>query len=240
LLFQQYLKDHDYIVIPTDKNLGTAVVTRKWFIDGGFSLLNDPLNYQEIDEYERTEILDHTYANVLAVADIAQKYLEHQQLADFLWSKIPNLDEIPDRSNAQADPEEVLPKREDYPVPKFYGVPKIHKQPVKFHPIIPCHSAMQNPAAKYVSKMLKPLLTERPFLLRSSKDFAQKLSTLQIPRHQKIWLVAGDIVAYYPTIPKDKCISIVKRMWLDFLKETISLQEKNLFLKCLNCEGVGA
>jgi hypothetical protein len=231
---RQYLLDHDYIVIPTDKNLGTAVVTRKWFIEGGFSLLNDPLNYREIDSDERTEILDNTYVRVLVVAEKAQKFLEHPQLADFLRSKIPHPDNLPDRSDPNADPDKVLPKPSEYNVPQFYGVPKIHKQPVKFRPIIPCHSAMQNPAAKYVSKMLKPLLAERPYLLRSSKDFAQKLSTLRIPRHQKIWLVTGDIVAYYPTIPKDKCINIVRKWWLDSVKDTTSFRERELFTLCLN------
>jgi hypothetical protein len=81
---QQYLKDKDYIIIPTDKNLGTVVVTQKWFIEGGFSLLNDPVNYREIDTNERTRILDNTYVHVLVAADKALNHLEHPQLAAFL------------------------------------------------------------------------------------------------------------------------------------------------------------
>ena len=46
----------------------------------------------------------------------------------------------------------VVAGKEEYPVPRFYGIPKIHKYPVKFRPIIPCHSVVFNPAAKFISK----------------------------------------------------------------------------------------
>ena len=32
--------------------------------------------------------------------------------------------------------------KEKYNVPIFYGIPKIHKEPVKMRPIMPCHSAV--------------------------------------------------------------------------------------------------
>ena len=46
----------------------------------------------------------------------------------------------------------VIKKGEKHIIPTFYSISKIHKQPVKMRPIIPCHSAIINPAAKYISK----------------------------------------------------------------------------------------
>jgi hypothetical protein len=77
------------------------------------------------------------------------------------------------------------------------------------------------------------MLAERPFLLRSSKDLAQKLATLRVLRNKKIWLVSGDIVAFYPTVPTDRCIEIVKEWWLTFVGDSKSTAEKHIFLRCL-------
>jgi hypothetical protein len=212
---QDYLRLHEYLVLPTDKNLGCAVVTRQWFIDGGISMLSDTQNYRELGPAERDALIGETYTSVVGAATFANEHLQHAQLADFLRSKIPE----------GADEEPVIPS--------FYVIPKIHKTPVKFRPIVPCHSAMQNPCAKYVSKALKPLLAERPYLLRGSKDLALKLKSLRLPMGRKAWLVSGDIVAFYPTIPTDKCMNIVQGWYNEFARETTSLPEKQLFGRCL-------
>ena len=92
-------------------------------------------------------------------------------------------------------------------VPCFYGIPKIHKEPVKLRPIIPCHSAVQNPAAKYVSKGLKPIIKSAPTILHGTKDLAIKLSKLKLT-DQKYFIVTSDVVAFYPSIPMENCIDI--------------------------------
>jgi hypothetical protein len=212
---QDYLRAHDYIVLPTDKNLGCSVVTRQWFIDGNLSMLSDTRNYRELGPEERDAIIGATHTSVVETADFVEEHLRHTQLANFLRSKIPEDADV------------------DLVIPAFYVIPKIHKTPVKFRPIVPCHSAMQNPCAKYVSKALKPLLAERPYLLRGSKDLALKLKNLHIPPGRKAWLVSGDIVAFYPTILTDVCMKIVQDWYNQFAGQTTSLSEKVLSGRCL-------
>ena len=107
-------------------------------------------------------------------------------------------------------PAEVTPHGNAVPVetflsgitlPQFYGIPKVHKNPVKLRPIAPCHSALQNPMAKLVSKILKPFVQTSPTICGGTKELAVELSSLKLPRFEQIWLVSGDIVAYYPNIP---------------------------------------
>jgi hypothetical protein len=98
-------------------------------------------------------------------------------------------------------------------IPTFYGIPKIHKEPVKMRPIIPCHSAIQNPAAKYISKKLKPLIAAAPTILKGTKDLAIKLSKVQIDHGRQWYLVTGDVVAFYPNIPLEHCLDIVLNLW---------------------------
>jgi hypothetical protein len=98
--------------------------------------------------------------------------------------------------------------------PQFYAIPKIHKNPTGYRPIVPCHSALQEPASKVVSKMLKPLYKNTPFVIHGTKDLAHKLSTLKLSEHRKVFIVTGNIVVYYPNIPLDKAYPIILKLFM--------------------------
>ena len=89
-------------------------------------------------------------------------------------------------------------------------------------PIIPCHSAIMNPAAKYVSKKLKPLIERAATVIHGTKDLAIKLSNLVINPRRKWYIVTGDVVAFYPNIPLTRCIDIIQTMYADFILENAS------------------
>ncbi|OBZ65050.1 hypothetical protein A0H81_14966 [Grifola frondosa] len=147
------------------------------------------------------------------IATLANDQLNHVQLAEFLRSKCPS------------DPHEE-PK-----VPVFYGIPKIHKIPTKFRPIIPCHSCAQAPAGKYVSKVLKNLIAETRFCIKGSKDLATRFSKLKLSGLQKYWIVSGDIVAFYPNVPLAECLNIItNKVTQSGLQEGASL---HLFISCM-------
>ena len=80
-------------------------------------------------------------------------------------------------------------------------------------PIIPCHSAIQNPAAKFISKNLKPLIQGASTVIHGTKDLAQKLSHLNIDTSRRWFIVTGDVVAFYPNIPLDNALEIVYDCW---------------------------
>jgi len=50
-------------------------------------------------------------------------------------------------------------------------------------------------------KMLKPLYANCPFVIHGSKDSAIKLSKLKLPQHHRVFIISGDITAYYLNIP---------------------------------------
>ena len=212
---QEYLEENKFIVSPTDKNLGCSVITRQWFIDGCNSLLSDTSNYQLISSAERQVKLETQCEKAVELAKFAHEMLDHRQLSRFLRSMVP--DDV----------------TEEPKVPVFYGIPKIHKTPVKMRPIVPCHSAVQNPAAKYVSKQLKPLLAERPYLILGSKDLAIKLAKLNYIPGRKVYLVSGDIVAFYPNVPLEECVDITKTWFLEWIGQKQTLAEKHMFSACL-------
>jgi len=211
---ENYLKEKDYVVLPTDKNLGTAVVTRQWFIEKSLSLLDDR-NYECIPHEKFLKIVQRNM-NLVEEAAVVADELGNTQLAQFLRCKIP------DDGDAKS-----------YVAPKFYGIPKIHKTPIKMRPILPCHSAITNPCAKYVSKCLKPIINSIPSIIRGTKDFVTKLQGIKIPLDRKAFLVTGDVVAFYPNVPLGKALMNALKWWQRFSKPKDLLVEK-LFIRCLN------
>ena len=160
---REFLLDNNYIITGTDKNLGIAVSERDWIIEKSKDILADVNNYRSLEHDEVINILDRKCDEMEALSHTAHRYIDHSEgtVADFLRSKITL-------------------RGEAHHIPQFYGIPKIHKQPVKMRPIIPCHSAIQNPAAKYCSKKLKPIVMSAATIIHGTKDLAQKLSKLVI------------------------------------------------------------
>jgi hypothetical protein len=196
---REFLLDRQYVITGTDKNLGIAVSKRDWIIEKSQNILSDVNNYRRLTNDEALMFLSRKCEAMRELAEHAALYIDSREgtVADFMRSKI------------------TLPGTEHH-IPPFYGIPKIHKQPVKMRPIIPCHSAIQNPAAKYVSKKLKPIIQSAPTIIHGTKDLAIKLSKLSINPKRKWYIVTGDVVAYYPNIPIQHCIDIVYNMYFEF------------------------
>ena len=152
----------------TDKNLGIAVSERAWLDDKCLELLNDRANYTPLNPLIAQQICDKQCTEMELIALKAEPLLSDSgnQLGKFFRHRI-------------------TVKGDQHVIPAFYGIPKIHKEPVKMRPIIPCHSAIQNPAAKYISKKLKPLIEAAPTILKGTKDLAQKLSKVNLDTNRQ-------------------------------------------------------
>jgi hypothetical protein len=135
------------------------------------------------------------------MAWLAESALANQQLADYL------------QQHAHQD------KRSVDNLPVFWGIPKIHKT---MRPIIQCHSAINNPAAKYISKSLKPVLENHPDVLKGTKDMAIWLNSANISVTHKQFLVSFDVKAFYPNIPVDDTIREVSRTWKEEMQPSLT------------------
>ena len=220
---RDYLLAHEYVVTATDKNLGLAVSKRDWIIEKSLEIFTNEADYALLDAVSARIILDKKCIEMESIALIAAKCIDHLEgtVSDFLRSKITSPGDA-------------------HVVPTFYGIPKIHKVPTKMRPIIPCHSAIMNPAAKYVSKKLKPIVKSAPTIIHGSKDLAIKLSQLKLKPGRKWYIVTGDVVAFYPNVPLDKCLKIVYDMYMNHYwwnrrdhDEELCRKEQEVFRRCL-------
>lgn len=225
-LIQKFLVENNYVVTNTDKNLGIAVSERTWLVENTRKLLDNSDDYREVMEIMINSICDSQCTKMELIACEAEAYLSNgKQLAAFLRSKI-------------------TPARGKHHIPTFYGIPKIHKEPVKMRPILPCFNAIQNPAAKYVSKKLKPIIQSAPTIIHGSKDLAIKLSKVRLLPNRQWFIVTGDVVAFYPNIPLGQCIDIVTDLHTEHyysanantpevVPSEEALREEKIFIDCL-------
>ena len=94
--------------------------------------------------------------------------------------------------------------------PRFYGLPKIHKQFTQLPPVRPIVSqtlARLTPSATLIDHLLQPLAQSYPDYLHNSSSLSQLLQDLQIPDDSI--LVTVDVTSLYPSIPQSECLNIV-------------------------------
>lgn len=234
---KQFLLENDLVVTMTDKNLGLAVSKRKWIQERCLSLLSNENNYEKIGLDRSLEFMFETAEAILGVSrDISKSVYGSSQLSAFVRSLVPRFsgqDIEVHRQELQNMPED------SWVFPVFYGIPKVHKTPVKVRPIVPCHSAQQNPCAIYVAEELKPLIKATTTNISGSKDLVQKLANLHRDKTRKCYLVSGDVVAFYPSIPTVKGMEYAAILYQEYINATCSIPEErefkiDIFVKALN------
>ena len=138
----KFLIEHDYVLTATNKNLGLVVSEHTWIMENTRACLSNEQEYKLLDGMQAQIILDWKCNEMLLLCQHAEVYhWKYGSLREYLKSSVTS----PTRSHH---------------ILCFYGVPKIHKLPIKFGPILPCHSAIQNCATKFCSKILKPLVAK--------------------------------------------------------------------------------
>ena len=98
-------------------------------------------------------------------------------------------------------------------IPRFYGLPKIHKQPPPgnnippIRPIVSHKDSLLCHSAKFIDHILQPLARSYNDYLHNSTELVHKLSTLYIK--EEVVLVSMDIISLFPSIPQSECIKVI-------------------------------
>ena len=104
--------------------------------------------------------------------------------------------------------------------PKFYGLPKIHKEGVPLRPIVSSIGAVTYHTSKELSRIIKPLVGRSPYHIQNSKDFIQQIQGIQLQPNQ--CMVSFDVKALFTSVPIQPAITIIKKL----LEEDQSLQQR--------------
>ena len=95
-------------------------------------------------------------------------------------------------------------------LPRFSGLPKIHKKPTKFIPIIPCHSFTGEATSKMLCHLLEDEMKSSPTILLNSRTLAPELRKIQVPFGQKASMLSPHVEAFYPNVPLNTIHDVVE------------------------------
>ncbi|XP_064402509.1 uncharacterized protein LOC135348235 [Halichondria panicea] len=170
---------------PADKNLGIVIMDTDDYLHQCSTLLADKTTYRLAQEYPTTDIQRKLQNTISSFAPQIKSL--HKDLYNTL---VPNI-------------------KHTQP-PKFYGIPKIHKQfttlpPVR--PIVSHSNSILSPSASFIDHILQPIARHYPDYLHNSTLLQKTLQDLHVP--DDAILVTIDVESLYPSIPQTECINII-------------------------------
>ena len=95
-------------------------------------------------------------------------------------------------------------------IPRIYGLPKIHKDGVPLRPIVNTIGSPTYELAKYVAKVLKPLVGNTDSFIKDSHDFVNLIKKEKLERDDI--LVSFDVVSLFTNIPLEEAIQVIKEV----------------------------
>ena len=160
-------KDENIIVLPADKGRATVVMDKLAYHQKAQDLLKDTNTYMPLKR-DPTPKYSKQLISIL------------QQLKD---------------CNAISQPK----YRQLYPttavIPKFYGLPKVHKTTVPLRPIVASIGSITYQTSRLVADILAPLVGKTKYHLKNSQDMVNKLKDLRISEEE--CLVSYDVTALF-------------------------------------------
>ena len=92
--------------------------------------------------------------------------------------------------------------------PKFYGLPKIHKQDTPLRPIVSSTGTVSYNTSKELARILKPLVGKSQHHLQNTKDFIQQIKDVKLQQDETI--ISYDVKALFTSVPIQPVLNIIK------------------------------
>ena len=108
--------------------------------------------------------------------------------------------------------------------PKFYGLPKIHKEGIPLRPIVSSIGAVSYETSKELARILKPLVGKSPYHVHNTQDFIQQIKDIKLKEDQ--CMMSYDVKALFTSVPIQPAISIITEL----LEEDQGLPTKNILV----------
>ena len=199
---------HSITIKPADKNLGVVVLDTDDYIAQCASLLKNQEVYRLAESYPRS-IIQTSVENILIQFKEELKHI-NPRLYTYL-----------------------LPPKHSKETPKFYGLPKVHKEYIKLPPMRPIISQSCSPlmpSARFIDHVLQPLAQSYTDYLKNSTSLILQLKDMYIP--EDAVLVTVDVKDLYPSIPQTECLRIIYQEMLE--RRYLILADTNLIIKLLH------
>ena len=164
----------DIIITKADKGGATVIWDVNDYINEAYSQLNNIRFYQELDSDPTVEF---TEAVISAINTL--------QARGSITNKIAK---------------QLLP--ENVRTPKFYLLPKIHKQSIPGRPVISSINCHTSNISAYISHTIQPEVEQLKSYVKDTSDFLRKIDNFRMPDGG--FLFTMDVRSLYTNIPHDQ------------------------------------
>lgn len=151
-------KDDSIVILPADKGRTTVILNKQDYHNKVKALLDDTNTYEKLTS-------DPTRAIKNKLIQTLKEWRKEERIPSYLYNQL-------------------YPTAEN--VPKFYGLPKIHKKDVPLRPIVSSIGSVMYDTAKFLAKIMKPLVGLNSHHIVNSEDFVNKIAELKVPPGQKL------------------------------------------------------
>ena len=121
--------------------------------------------------------------------------------------------------------------------PKFYGLPRVHKEGMPLRPTISGIGSVVYETAKEHARILKSLVGRAPYHVQNTKDFIHSIEDIQMKPDECI--MSYDIKALFTSVPIQPDINIIKKhpgKRQSTTPENITDSESHLLFTCILSE----
>lgn len=211
---KELINNKSIVIKPADKGSAVVILSREQYIQEALRQLNNTIHYKQLDQpiYPQTTNM---------IKNITKKMLDKK----FINKK----------QKQYLDGDGCVRER------RFYLLPKIHKEPEKWHPpygippgrpiVSDCNSESYQ-TAEFIEHFLNPIANKHPSFIKDTYHFIQIIRNLKIPIESSFFSM--DVDNLYTNIDTTHGIKAVKNAFLKYPnkkrpdKELIELLEINL------------
>jgi uncharacterized protein YifE (UPF0438 family) len=203
-------KDKNIKILPADKGKCTVILNTEDYMKKCKVLLNDSKTYEKLNR-------DPTQKYKKQLVAILKDLKDRGSIDDRTWRKMYPTPETP---------------------PKFYGLPKIHKQTMPMRPIVSSIDSITYTCAKHIAYIITPVVGNTSRHVKNSDQFSKLVRNFRVEQDQE--LRSYDVTALFTSVPVNKAVECIRRK----LEADVTLKQRTdmspaeicrLLELCLSC-----
>ena len=173
-------KDKNITILPADKGRLVVIMNTEDYKSKSLTLLGDTNTYQVLKK------------------DPTNKFAK--QLKDRLWQiRLDN-------NISDAEYRKLLPTSQL--IPRYYGLPKVHKPPpIPLRPIVASRGSITYNVARRIADIISPLVGKNDYALKNSTHLVDTMKDCVL--HEDDILLSCDVTQLFTKVPVDKSIDVI-------------------------------
>jgi hypothetical protein len=204
----EFKHSKEFIILPTNKNLGPAVLNRDDYIA---QVLQEHLLtpfYLQLTPEMATQRITQT-KQLLIDTFQTYRHLLTKPETDFFTRSFNN----------------------QHRNPIFYGMPKIHKKPIQLRPVVSCINSFPSIFSTWLDFRMKELLHLIPSYIKNSTDLIKDLQTINLPAGAKLF--TANATSMYTNIDTTTGLQAFQNLFNTYYEVIPTTFPKALFLTTL-------